>query len=127
QDDIAVDGFIGELSSEDTGGDNQTFRYALAEGDGAIHNDLFRIEENRLLAGTTFRCATETEYKIRVQTTDVGGLSFSKAFTLKMEQVLANPEPLTLEVGICEGESYDFFGTSYSETGTYTYRKENEA
>ena len=38
-----------------------------------------------------------------------------------------NPEPLTLEVGICEGESYDFFGTSYSETGTYTYRKENEA
>lgn len=127
QDDIAVDGFIGELSSEDTGGDNQTFRYALAEGDGAIHNDLFRIEENRLLAGTTFRCATETEYKIRIQTTDVGGLSFSKAFTLKMEQVLANPEPLTLDVGICEGESYDFFGTSYSETGTYTYRKENEA
>lgn len=127
QDDIAVDGFIGELSSEDTGGDNQAFVYALAEGDGAIHNDLFRIEDNRLLAGTTFRCATETEYKIRIQTTDVGGLSFSKAFTLKMERVLTKPEPLTLEVGICEGESYDFFGTRYSETGTYTYQKENEA
>lgn len=126
QDDISVDGFIGELSSEDTGGDNQTFTYALTEGDGAIHNDLFRIEENRLLAGTTFRCATETEYKIRIQTTDAGGLTFSKAFMLKMEHVLTKPEPLTLEVGICEGESYDFFGTHYSETGTYTYQKENE-
>lgn len=127
QDDIAVDGFIGELSSEDTGGDDQVFTYALAEGEGAIHNDLFRIEGNRLLAGATFRCATETEYKIRIQTTDAGGLTFSKAFVLTMKHVLTNPEPLTMEVGICEGESYDFFGTRYSETGTYTYRKENEA
>lgn len=124
QDDIAVDGFIAQLTTEDAG-EASSFTYALAEGEGAVHNDLFRIEKDQLLAGTTFRCAKDSIYTIRLQTIDLGGLSFSKSFTLKMKHVLTDPEPKTIDVDICEGESYEFFGQSYNQAGTYTYAKEN--
>ncbi len=124
QDDIEAGGFIGELTSKDTE-DNQSFTYTLTEGDGAIHNDLFLVEGSHLLAGATFRCAKDTLYQIRIQTTDVGGLSYSRSFTLKMTNVLTHPEPDTLNIDICEGERYDFFGTPYNQTGIYYHRKEN--
>ena len=67
------------------------------------------------MAGATFRCAKDTLYQIRIQTTDVGGLSYSRSFTLKMTNVLTHPEPDTLNIDICEGERYDFFGTPYTK------------
>ena len=125
QDDIAAGGFIAELTSEDIEQDG-TFTYALAEGDGAIHNDLFQITGTQLQAKQQFKCAEDTCYQIRLSTTDEGGLSFSKAFKLDMRKVLVKPDVDTLNVSICEGETCMFNGVEYSKTGTYRFSKENE-
>lgn len=125
QDDIALDGFIAELSSVDDEGETE-FTYSLAEGDGAIHNDMFAVVGNRLQANDCFKCANDTIYNIRLSTTDAGGLSFSKPFTLKMLRVLEQPEPDTLQVQICEGGSFLFHGKEYDKTGKYIHRVSNE-
>ncbi len=125
QDDVELDGFIAELSSVDDD-DDVEFTYTLAEGDGAIHNEMFAVVGNRLQANDCFKCANDTVYNIRLSTTDKGGLSYSKSFTLRMLRVLEEPEPKVLDIEICEGESYDFFGEYYDKTGTYTHRVPNE-
>lgn len=124
QDDIATGGFIAELTSEDI--EDGTFTYALAEGDGAIHNDLFQITGTQLQAKQQFKCAEDTCYQIRLSTTDEGGLSYSKAFKLDLRKVLVKPDVDTLTVSICEGETCLFHGTEYDKTGTYRFSKENE-
>lgn len=125
QDDIALDGFIGELSSVDTDGETE-FTYALAEGEGAIHNDMFAVVGNRLQANDCFKCSDINQYSIRLSTTDAGGLTFSKQFMLELRRVLEEPEPQTLDIEICEGDVYEFHGETYSQTGTYTARVANE-
>lgn len=125
QDDLAVGGFVGKLTSIDSE-EEKTFTYALAEGDGAIHNDLFQITEDRLEIKNSFKCAENKEYKVRISTTDDGGMSFSKAFVLQLESVLEKPKTDSLKVNICEGETCMFHGTEYDKTGVYTYTQSNE-
>ena len=125
QDDLAAGGYVGKLSSIDTE-DNKTFTYALAEGDGAIHNDLFQITDDQLQIKNSFKCADEDFYKVRISTTDEGGMSFSKAFTLNLDKVLEKPRPDTLVVNICEGETCLFHGEEYDKTGIYRFTKDNE-
>lgn len=124
QDDILPEGFIAEMTSEDI--DGSSFTYALAEGEGAIHNDLFLVKGSQLLAKNTFKCAEEDEYKIRLSTTDDGGMSFSKPFTLTLKHVLERPEPDTLAVTICEGDAIEFHGDYYEKAGTYSYYVSND-
>ena len=124
QDDIAPEGFIGELSSTDV--DGSTFTYALAEGEGAVHNELFQIKGSQLQAKNTFKCATDTIYKVRISTTDEGGLSYEKPFVLHLKNVLEKPKVDTLLVNICEGDVYDFHGKEYENAGTYYYTQSNE-
>lgn len=125
QDDLAAGGYIGKLTSVDTE-DNKTFTYALAEGDGAIHNDLFQITDDQLQIKNSFKCAEDSIYKVRISTTDEGGMSFSKAFTLNLENVLEKPRPDTLAVNICEGEACLFHGAEYDQTGIYRYSQSND-
>ena len=125
QDDLAAGGYIGRLTSVDTE-DNKTFTYALAEGDGAIHNDLFQITDDQLQIKNSFKCAEDSIYKVRISTTDEGGMSFSKAFTLNLENVLEKPRPDTLVVNICEGETCLFHGAEYDQTGIYRYSQSND-
>ena len=125
QDDLAAGGYVGKLTSVDTE-DNKTFIYALAEGEGAVHNDLFQITDDMLQIKNTFKCAEDSIYKVRISTTDEGGLSFSKAFVLYLENVLEKPKADSLEVNICEGETCLFHGYEYDQTGIYAYSKSNE-
>lgn len=125
QDDIAQGGFIAELTSEDIETES-TFTYALAEGEGAIHNEMFQISGTQLQAKECFKCAEDSVFKIRLSTTDEGGLSFSKAFELNLKKVLIKPDVDTLNVCICEGDIYDFFGRDCDKAGTYHYSKSNE-
>jgi hypothetical protein len=124
QDDILPQGFIAELTSEDV--DGTKFTYELAEGDGAVHNDLFLVKGSQLVAKNTFKCAEENEYKIRISSTDDGSISFSKAFTLTLKNVLEKPVPDTLAVTICEGDAYEFKGAYYEESGTYLHTVSND-
>lgn len=125
QDDILPEGFIGELSSVDIE-EGGKFTYELAEGDGAIHNDLFLVKGTQLLAKNYFKCAEDTIFHVRLQTTDEGGLSFAKSFNLTLKNVLEKPKPDTLAVSICEGDIYEFHGYVYDKSGTYYYRVDNE-
>ena len=125
QDDIADDGYIGEFSTVDTE-ENQEFTYTLADGDGAIHNEMFAVVGNKLQANDCFKCSDDTVFHIRVSTTDVGGLSFSKAFTLSMKNVFEKPMPDTLNVHICEDGIFTFKDEVYDKAGIYYYRKSNE-
>ena len=125
QDDILAGGFIAELTSVDVE-TNGIFTYALAEGEGAVHNDLFQINGLQLQAKNTFKCAEDSIYKIRISTTDEGGKSYAESFTLTMRYVLERPEPDTLIVSICEGEYYEFAGRIYEKTGTYYYTVSND-
>ncbi len=125
QDDLAAGGFVGKLTTIDSE-DEKTFTYALAEGNGAIHNDLFQINGSQLQAKAAFKSAEDSIYKIRISTTDEGGLSYSKAFTLSMKFVLERPTPDTLAVTICEGDFCDFHGKEYDQTGVYRHTVSNE-
>lgn len=124
-DDLEQGGFVGKLASVDTE-ENKTFIYALAEGDGAIHNDLFQISDDQLQIRNSFKCAEDSVFKVRISTTDDGGLTFSKAFELRMRSVLVKPEPDTLEVQICTGETCLFHGKEYGETGLFRYCQSND-
>ena len=118
QDDIIADGFIGELMSVDVETDG-TFTYALAEGDGAVHNDLFKISGTQLQVKENFKCADDSVYSVRISTTDEGGMSYSKSFNLSLKHVLERPKPDTLSINICEGDIYEFHGFEFDKTGTY--------
>ena len=125
QDDLEAGGFIGRLTSTDSD-DSGKFTYALAEGDGAIHNDLFQIDGDQLQIKNSFKCADECEYKVRISTTDDGGMTFSKAFVLNMKNVLVKPDIDTLEINICQGDVFEFNGKEYDKAGMFTTTKENE-
>lgn len=125
QDDLAAGGYIGKLTTVDSE-EEKTFTYALAEGDGAIHNDLFQITNDQLQVKNSFKCADDSCFKVRISTTDDGGMSFSKSFELKLNKVLVKPEVDTLEISICEGESCVFNDVEYNKTGIYKFSKENE-
>lgn len=121
RDDLPDKGYIATITSIDT--EEGRFIYAFAEGEGAIHNDLFLIEEDHLLLRNSLSCADDTVYQIRLSTTDQGGMSFSKPFRLVMTHVLIHPENDTIQAKICEGESYSFFDTAYAQAGTYIYKR----
>lgn len=125
QDDLEAGGFIGQLTTVDSE-EEKTFTYALAEGDGAIHNDMFQITNDRLEIKNSFKCADGECFNVRISTTDNGGMSYSKPFELNLRKVLVKPEMKTLEVNLCEGESCVFNEVTYNKTGIYHFSKENE-
>ena len=125
QDDLPAGGFIGRLSTIDSG-ESQKYTYALAEGDGSMHNDLFQITDDQLQTRQSFKNETDTIYHVRISSTDEGGMVFSKPFVLKMRQVLERPENDTINVTMCEGDSYFFHGQEYDQAGVFVYRQENE-
>lgn len=125
QDDLPAGGFIGRLTTVDSE-DSQKYSYALAEGDGSMHNDLFQITEDQLQVKLSFKNATETVYHVRISSTDEGGMTYSKPFDLEMIQVLEHPGADTINVTMCEGDSYLFHGEEYDQAGTFVIHQENE-
>ena len=125
QDDLAAGGYIGKLTTVDSE-EEKSFTYALAEGDGAIHNDLFQITDDQLQIKNSFKCVDDSCFKVRISTTDGSGMSYSKPFNLKLNKVLVKPDVDTLNINICEGETCVINNVEYSKTGVYKFSKENE-
>jgi len=73
---------IGLLTSTDQDA-NSSFTYSLVGGDVAA----FSIAGNTLRANTIFNFANKNSYAIRIRTTDAGGLSFEKDFTISITQM----------------------------------------
>ncbi len=86
---------VGTLSStdEDAG---DSFSYSLVDGEGSTDNSSFTISGDQLQTTESFDYEVKTSYSIRVQTTDAGGLSYEKIFTIAVTNV--NEPPTDIEL-----------------------------
>jgi hypothetical protein len=72
---------VGDFSTADaTAGDSPS--YTLVSGTGSDDNASFQIVGNQLETNAPFDLATKSSYTIRVRSTDAGGLSIEKVFTI---------------------------------------------
>jgi large repetitive protein len=88
---------VGTLSSTDPDA-GDTFAYSLVAGTGSTDNASFSISGSDLQTAGPFDFETKTSYSVRVRSTDSGGLTFEKAFTISVTNV--NEAPLVV------GDSY---------------------
>ena len=72
---------VGALSSIDPDA-SDTFTYALVSGTGSTDNSAFNISGNQLRATSSFDYEARNSYSVRVRSTDQGGLSIEKVFTI---------------------------------------------
>jgi gliding motility-associated-like protein len=86
----AVNEVVGTLSSSDADtGDTHT--YTLVSGEGSTDNESFTIAQTQLKATPVFDFETKTSYNVRIKTTDAGGLTYEKGFTITINNVDESP------------------------------------
>jgi chitodextrinase len=86
---------VGTLTSSDPDTSN-TFSYSLVSGTGANDNASFTISGANLTIKLVANYEAKASYSIRVRTTDNGGLSFERTFTIAVNDVNEAPNSLTL-------------------------------
>jgi uncharacterized repeat protein (TIGR03803 family) len=86
---------IGTFTSSDPDvGDS--FTYSLVGGVGATDNAAFSLVAGVLSANALFDFETKSSYSIRISSTDAGGLSFDKVFTIVVTDVNEAPTDIAL-------------------------------
>ncbi|MBL1209170.1 MAG: hypothetical protein FWJ34_05465, partial [Geminocystis sp. GBBB08] len=79
--------------------DNNTlFTYSLVEGVGSNDNSYFTISGNQLKINSSPNFESKSSYRIRVKTTDQGGLSFEKELTITINDL--NETPTNLDISV---------------------------
>ncbi|CFX14665.1 Cadherin [Syntrophomonas zehnderi OL-4] len=91
----AVGSTVGTLSTADVD-TGDTFTYSMVSGTGDDDNGGFSIAGNELKTNTTFDYAVKNSYSIRIKSTDNGGVSVEKAFTIHITEVNKAPTNITL-------------------------------
>ncbi|MEM5776465.1 MAG: cadherin domain-containing protein, partial [Anaerolineaceae bacterium] len=81
---------VGTFSSTDADAGN-TFTYALVSGAGDANNAAFSVSGSSLRTAAAFNYESKLSYSIRVRTTDQGGLTFEKSFTILVTNVNEAP------------------------------------
>ncbi|MCA9094944.1 MAG: cadherin domain-containing protein, partial [Planctomycetaceae bacterium] len=92
----AIGTAVGNFSSTDPDAGN-TFTYSLVTGTGSTDNASFAIAGNSLQTAGVFDFETKSSYSIRVRSTDQGGLTFEKVFTISVTNV--NEAPVLMDAG----------------------------
>jgi hypothetical protein len=89
---------VGNLSTVDPNDLLQTgnYTYTLVGGTGSDNNSLFSIQNNKLIINPSTDFETKTSYKVRVRSTDGGGLFKEQALTVNVTNVNENPNNLGL-------------------------------
>ena len=82
---------VGALSTQ-ADADYTSFSYSLVAGAGSDDNSSFTIAGSNLLAGVVFNHEVKSNYSVRVQSNEQGGLSTQKVFTINILNV-DEPEP----------------------------------
>jgi len=82
----AAGAVVGNLSSTDED-NSDTHTYALISGAGDQDNAAFSISNNQLVTSQIFDREAKAVYSVRISTTDAGGLSTEKAFTIDVTNV----------------------------------------
>ncbi|MFN8887265.1 MAG: BspA family leucine-rich repeat surface protein, partial [Cyclobacteriaceae bacterium] len=87
---------VGNLSTTDPDA-NDTFTYTLVSGTGSTDNASFDIMPLPVSGGAqlliTVDANTKASYSVRIRSTDLGGLSFEKAFTITVNAGGGNNAP----------------------------------
>jgi gliding motility-associated-like protein len=86
---------IAQFTSVDTD-QSDSYTYSLVSGSGSIDNRSFYISAGELKTDTTFDLNLKPTYSIRVRTTDLGGLSFEKQFTITITN--SNDAPTDIQI-----------------------------
>jgi hypothetical protein len=81
---------IGTLTTTDPNS-GDSFTYSLASGLGSSDNDAFSVSGGTLLSAASFDYETKSSYSIRLRSTDSGGLSVEKPFTITVTNVNEAP------------------------------------
>jgi len=84
----AVNAVVGTLSATDSDVGDTLFTYTLVAGTGSTDNASFNISGSSLRAGVAFNFEALSSYSIRVRTTDSGGGTFEKVFTITVTDVV---------------------------------------
>ena len=105
---------VGTFSTADpdTG---DTFTYSLASGTGDTDNTQFTIVGNQLQTAASFDFEAKSSYSIRVQSTDSGGLSIQKIFTISVTDVNEPPIVTSNAPSVTANE-----GTQAQVTGNFS-------
>jgi ELWxxDGT repeat protein len=86
---------VGSLSTTDPDA-GDSFTYALVSGTGDTDNAAFNISGSTLRATSSFDFETKSSYTIRVRSTDQGGLSTEKVFTITVTNVNETPTDIAI-------------------------------
>ena len=118
---------VGSFSTQDPDIGN-TFTYTLVAGTGSGDNGSFNISGSNLLTAAVFNYEVKSNYSIRMQSADQGGLSTQKVFSINVTNVNETPTnillsstnvaenlPVTTKVGSFSTQDPDF-----NNTFTYT-------
>jgi len=91
----AAETSVGFLSTidEDT---SDSFAYSFVSGTGSDDNTSFSLVGGEIRSLTSFDFETKSAYRIRVKTTDLGGLSIENSFSISIKDV--NETPLSISV-----------------------------
>lgn len=80
------DSVVGQITTTDPD-DGDSFTYSLVTGAGGADNSRFTISGDQLKIGESPNFETKDSYSLRIRTTDSGGLSFEKSFTITVEDL----------------------------------------
>jgi hypothetical protein len=83
----AVNAVVGTLSTTDADS-SDTHTYSLVSGTGSTDNASFNIAGASLRATGAFNFETKSSYSVRVRTTDLGGATFEKTFTITVADMV---------------------------------------
>jgi YVTN family beta-propeller protein len=86
---------VGTFSTTDPD-PGDAFTYSLVSGAGSTDNSSFQIVGSTLETNATFDFETKSSYSIRVRSTDAGGQSFEKQFTITINDVNDAPTDISL-------------------------------
>ncbi len=86
----AANALIGNFSTVDPDA-GDTFTYALVTGQGSTDNGAFTLQGNQLRIKNPTDFETKPTYSIRVRTSDSGGLTFEKVFTISVNDLPERP------------------------------------
>lgn len=87
---------VGTFSTTDSD-TGDTFTYSLVSGTGDTGNAAFTIVDNELRTAASLDFESKSSYSVRVQTTDSGGLTFEKTFTISVSDVNEAPRALAID------------------------------
>jgi hypothetical protein len=122
---VSANSAVGTLSSTDADASN-TFTYTLVAGTGSTDNTAFTITGNSLTINASPDFETKSSYSVRIRTTDQGGLTFEKVFTITVNNVNEAPTDValsanTINENVSANSAVGTLSSTDVDTSSFTY------